>query len=282
MSSLVLKLKQTQQLNQRLQQSLRILQMSGLELEREVEDWLLDNPLLERPETDEFADSGLNRAVTMPRAGQQLSGDDAEDIWSNIAEEEDFKHYLHAQVCEHPLSQVEAAYVHVLIDFLDEQGYLTDSLEEIIDHTPLEWMLDEEALQNALDVLQTFDPPGVAAADLNIERLRNNPAPSLSGGERRRVEIARVLAMQPRFILLDEPFAGVDPIAVIDIQKIIEFLKSRGIGVLITDHNVRETLSICDRAYIISDGTVLASGKPDDLVNNEQVRSVYLGENFKF
>ena len=166
MSSLVLKLKQTQQLNQRLQQSLRILQMSGLELEREVEDWLLDNPLLERPETDEFADSGLNRAVTMPRAGQQLSGDDAEDIWSNIAEEEDFKHYLHAQVCEHPLSQVEAAYVHVLIDFLDEQGYLTDSLEEIIDHTPLDWMLDEEALQNALDVLQTFDPPGVAAADL--------------------------------------------------------------------------------------------------------------------
>ena len=119
-------------------------------------------------------------------------------------------------------------------------------------------------------------------ADLNIGHLRYNPAPSLSGGERRRVEIARVLAMQPRFILLDEPFAGVDPIAVIDIQKIIDFLKSRGIGVLITDHNVRETLSICDRAYIISDGTVLASGKPDDLVNNEQVRSVYLGENFKY
>ncbi|WP_127207293.1 LPS export ABC transporter ATP-binding protein [Neisseria meningitidis] len=119
-------------------------------------------------------------------------------------------------------------------------------------------------------------------ADLNIERLRNNPAPSLSGGERRRVEIARVLAMKPHFILLDEPFAGVDPIAVIDIQKIIGFLKSRGIGVLITDHNVRETLSICDRAYIISDGTVLASGKPDDLVGNEQVRSVYLGKNFKY
>ena len=182
MSSLVLKLKQTQQLNQRLQQSLRILQMSGLELEREVEDWLSDNPLLERPEIDEFADSGLNRAITMPRAGQQLSGDDAEDIWSNIAEEEDFKHYLHAQVCEHPLSQVEAAYVHVLIDFLDEQGYLTDSLEEIIDHTPLEWMLDEEALQNALDVLQTFEPPGVAAADLTeslmlqLMRLPASPA----------------------------------------------------------------------------------------------------------
>ena len=119
-------------------------------------------------------------------------------------------------------------------------------------------------------------------ADLNIGHLRHNPPPSRSRGERRRVEIARVLAMQPRFILLDEPFAGVDPIAVIDIQKIIDFLKSRGIGVLITDHNVRETLSICDRAYIISDGTVLASGKPDDLVNNEQVRSVYLGENFKY
>ena len=119
-------------------------------------------------------------------------------------------------------------------------------------------------------------------ADLNIERLRDNPAPSLSGGERRRVEIARVLAMQPRFILLDEPFAGVDPIAVIDIQKIIGFLKSRGIGVLITDHNVRETLSICDRAYIISDGAVLASGKPEELVNNEQVRAVYLGENFNY
>ena len=119
-------------------------------------------------------------------------------------------------------------------------------------------------------------------ADLNIERLRGNPAPSLSGGERRRVEIARVLAMQPRFILLDEPFAGVDPIAVIDIQKIIGFLKSRGIGVLITDHNVRETLSICDRAYIISDGAVLASGKPEELVNNEQVRAVYLGENFNY
>ena len=118
--------------------------------------------------------------------------------------------------------------------------------------------------------------------DLNIARLRHSPAPALSGGERRRGEIARVLAMQPRFILLDEPFAGVDPIAVIDIQKIIEFLKSRGIGVLITDHNVRETLRICDRAYIISDGTVLASGSPEELVSDQQVRAVYLGENFNY
>ena len=119
-------------------------------------------------------------------------------------------------------------------------------------------------------------------ADLNITHLRQSPAPALSGGERRRVEIARVLAMSPRFILLDEPFAGVDPIAVIDIQKIIEFLKQRGIGVLITDHNVRETLRICDRAYIINNGAVLASGRPEELVGNEEVRAVYLGENFDY
>ncbi len=119
-------------------------------------------------------------------------------------------------------------------------------------------------------------------ADLHIEHLRHNSALSLSGGERRRVEIARVLAMQPRFILLDEPFAGVDPIAVIDIQTIIAFLKQRGIGVLITDHNGRETLRICDRAYIINQGSVLATGHPDELVQNEEVRAVYLGENFDY
>mgnify|MGYP003348279354 FL=1 len=117
--------------------------------------------------------------------------------------------------------------------------------------------------------------------DLNIESLRKNPAISLSGGERRRVEIARALATNPRFILLDEPFAGVDPIAVMDIQKIITFLKDRDIGVLITDHNVRETLGICDRAYIINGGTVLAYGKPDEIVYNESVRKVYLGEHFR-
>jgi lipopolysaccharide export system ATP-binding protein len=131
---------------------------------------------------------------------------------------------------------------------------------------------DPDAIANRLDAL---------LEDLSIAHLANAPAVSLSGGERRRCEIARALATRPRFILLDEPFAGVDPIAVLDIQRIIGFLKERGIGVLITDHNVRETLGICDRAYIINDGRVLASGKPDEIVYNEAVRKVYLGEHFR-
>jgi lipopolysaccharide export system ATP-binding protein len=132
--------------------------------------------------------------------------------------------------------------------------------------------LEPDDIANRLDAL---------LEDLSIAHLADAPALSLSGGERRRVEIARALATRPRFILLDEPFAGVDPIAVLDIQKIIGFLKERGIGVLITDHNVRETLGICDRAYIINEGRVLASGVPGEIVYNEAVRKVYLGEHFR-
>ena len=131
---------------------------------------------------------------------------------------------------------------------------------------------DSDVIANRLDAL---------LEDLSISHLADAPAISLSGGERRRCEIARALATRPRFILLDEPFAGVDPIAVLDIQRIIGFLKERGIGVLITDHNVRETLGICDRAYIINEGSVLAYGTPDEIVYNEAVRKVYLGEHFR-
>lgn len=117
--------------------------------------------------------------------------------------------------------------------------------------------------------------------ELHISHIRDSLGMSLSGGERRRVEIARTLATNPRFILLDEPFAGVDPISVIDIQRIITFLTEKGIGVLITDHNVRETLGICERAYIMSEGMVLAAGIPDEILENRQVRDVYLGHQFK-
>lgn len=150
----------------------------------------------------------------------------------------------------------------------------------------------EQNIRAVLELQRDPDGHGLSAAaleerlealidELQIEHIRHNMAISLSGGERRRVEIARALATHPRFILLDEPFAGVDPIAVIEIQRIVQFLKGRNIGVLITDHNVRETLGICDRAYIISEGKVLTSGHPSEIVDNEAVRQVYLGKNFR-
>ena len=151
---------------------------------------------------------------------------------------------------------------------------VADNIRAILElqMTPSGQTLSSEEIESRLTALLN---------DLQIVHLRDNMALSLSGGERRRVEIARALATSPRFILLDEPFAGVDPIAVIEIQRIVRFLKGRGIGVLITDHNVRETLGICDRAYIISAGAVLASGSPQDIVTNEDVRKVYLGEHFR-
>jgi len=116
--------------------------------------------------------------------------------------------------------------------------------------------------------------------EFHISHLRDTDGISLSGGERRRVEIARALAIEPKFILLDEPFAGIDPISVVDIKRIIEQLQKRGIGILITDHNVRETLNICNRAYIVSEGTIIAHGSPQDILNNQKVREVYLGHEF--
>jgi len=141
----------------------------------------------------------------------------------------------------------------------------------------LQWDSNNKPLQQD-DVMARAE---ALMEELQISHLRANPAMSLSGGERRRVEIARALATNPSFILLDEPFAGVDPIAVLEIQKIVRFLKERNIGVLITDHNVRETLGICNHAYIISDGSVLAAGAPGEIIENERVRRVYLGENFR-
>ena len=143
--------------------------------------------------------------------------------------------------------------------------------------------------ENIMAVLQLQDMPEIdmqeklesLLEELHITHIRDNAAASLSGGERRRVEIARCLATNPSFILLDEPFAGIDPIAVIDIQKIIRFLSARNIGVLITDHNVRETLGICDHAYIVNQGHVFASGIPSEIVENQSVREIYLGKNFR-
>jgi lipopolysaccharide export system ATP-binding protein len=143
--------------------------------------------------------------------------------------------------------------------------------------------------QNILAILETLDIDGVTRrtrlrellAELGLTPLAGAPAYTLSGGERRRVEITRALVMSPLFILLDEPFAGIDPIAVSDIQKIIFHLKERGIGVLITDHNVRETLRITDRAYIVRDGVIFRSGTPDSLASDEDVRRIYLGTEFR-
>jgi lipopolysaccharide export system ATP-binding protein len=143
--------------------------------------------------------------------------------------------------------------------------------ENIMAILELQGIAEEDLEQRLEELLQ----------ELHITHLRNSSAVSLSGGERRRVEIARCLASGPRFILLDEPFAGIDPIAVIDIQKIIRFLKEEGIGILITDHNVRETLGICDRAYIVNEGRVMAAGRPDEIIADESVREVYLGRNFR-
>jgi len=133
-------------------------------------------------------------------------------------------------------------------------------------------------LQKGVDVNERLEQ---LLDDLSITHLRKNSAASLSGGERRRVEIARALANDPSYILLDEPFAGVDPLAVLDIKEIIRYLVKQKIGVIITDHNVRETLDICDRAYIVNEGAVLASGSPDDIIKNPSVRKVYLGDHFK-
>ena len=131
--------------------------------------------------------------------------------------------------------------------------------------------LNKDDIKTKLNLLLT---------ELGIEHIRKNSAISLSGGERRRIEIARCLATNPKFILLDEPFAGIDPIAVLDIQKIIKFLSSRGIGILITDHSVRETLGICNRAYIVNQGKIFTSGTPNEIVENENVKNIYLGQDF--
>jgi lipopolysaccharide export system ATP-binding protein len=144
------------------------------------------------------------------------------------------------------------------------------------------------AADNILAVLETLPLDGVGRAEhlerllseLHLQALRDTKGHSLSGGERRRVEIARALALEPRFILLDEPFAGIDPISVLEIQRLIQDLRDRGIGILITDHNVRETLGICERAYILHDGMVLTAGSPQEIVNDTMVRKVYLGDQF--
>lgn len=163
---------------------------------------------------------------------------------------------------------------HLGLSYLPQEASIfrkltvAENIQAILELQPL----TPEQIENQLDGL---------LHELHISHLRDSQALSLSGGERRRVEIARALATHPRFILLDEPFAGVDPIAVLDIQKIIQFLTDRDIGVLITDHNVRETLGLTDRAYIVYAGEILTEGNPEEIVNNPDVRRLYLGEEFR-
>ena len=171
-NDLQIKLKQTQQLSQGLQQSLRLLQMSSIEIEREIEDWLQENPLLEREELPEYAYQP-SRSITanISKTGISLDDEENESAWENLAAKETLNDYLHKQVCEHPLTEEEAFRVHILIDFLDEKGYLTDTIEEIIENTPLEWQLDEENMEIALEHLRNFDPVGVATYDLTQSLL---------------------------------------------------------------------------------------------------------------
>lgn len=170
-NDLHIKLKQTQKLNEGLQQSLRLLQMSGLEIEREVEEWLQDNPLLEREEQPENNHESRLITASISKRGISLDDEDNAQAWENLLVEETLKDYLHQQVCEHPLNKEETRHIHILIDFLDDQGYLTDSIEEIIENTPLEWQLNEECMENALEHLRHFDPPGVATYNLNQSLL---------------------------------------------------------------------------------------------------------------
>ena len=170
-ATLSLKLKQTQQLSQNLQQSLRVLHMSAQALEDEVAEWLADNPFLEKIETSEAADISAPQQYTQPAERNHVGGDDAADIWASVADEPDLNSQLHAQVCEHPLCPTIAAQVHVLIDSLDDYGYLADSLSDIVDNSPLEWMLDENTLAQALAALQRFDPPGIGARSLHESLL---------------------------------------------------------------------------------------------------------------
>jgi lipopolysaccharide export system ATP-binding protein len=180
--------------------------------------------------------------------------------------------------------RIEAMPIHqrarMGLGYLPQEASIFRKLN-VADHVRAVLELQQDAQGQSLSRDQVEEQLDTLLSDLHVKHLRESPSVALSGGERRRVEIARALATKPRFILLDEPFAGIDPIAVIEIQRIIGFLKARGIGELITDHNVRETLGICDRAYIINDGRVLTSGTPAEIVDNADVRRVYLGEHFK-